>query len=237
MNQEFLSAKPAKSNCQICGSDKRSDLHRGVFVRPLVADLIRQEKGHWDENGWICTQDLQAYRHKYVQRLLIEEKGEISALDQEVIESLSAQEILSRNPEEELIAGLTPGQRMADRLAGIAGSWGFITVFMVVLLAWIAINTIGLFKQPFDPYPYILLNLILSCIAAIQAPVIMMSQGRQEARDRLHARRDYQVNLKAELEIRHLHQKLDHLLSHQWERLVEIQEIQIELINEVRGRK
>jgi len=234
MNKESLKAKPV---CQICGCDKRSDLHRGIFVRPLVADLIRQESGHWIEDGWICTQDMQNYRHKYVQKLLMEEKGEISSLDREVIESLRAQELLSRNPEEELTAGLTFGQQMADRLAGLAGSWGFIIIFIGVLLSWIAINTIGLFKQPFDPFPYILLNLVLSCIAAIQAPVIMMSQGRQEARDRLHAQRDYQVNLKAELEIRHLHQKIDHLLSHQWERLVEIQDIQLELINEVRARK
>ncbi len=227
---------PSKPSCQICGCEKRCDLHRGVFVRPLVADLIRQELGRWSEDGWICTQDLQSYRHKYVQRLLQEEKGEISSLDQEVIESLRAQEILSRNPDQELTEGQTFGQRMADRLAGLAGSWGFITIFMAVLLSWIAINTISLFKTPFDPYPYILLNLVLSCIAAIQAPVIMMSQGRQETRDRLHAQRDYQVNLKAELEIRHLHQKIDHLLSHQWERLVEIQEIQMELINEVKRR-
>jgi uncharacterized membrane protein len=205
-----------------------------VFVRPLVADLIRQELGRWSEEGWICTQDLQSYRHKYVQRLLQEEKGEISSLDQEVIESLWAQEILSRNPDQEL----TEGQTLASGcpIAWLAGSWGFITIFMAVLLSWITINTISLLKTPFDPYPYILLNLVLSCIAAIQAPVIMMSQGRQETRDRLHAQRDYQVNLKAELEIRHLHQKIDHLLSHQWERLVEIQEIQMELINEVKRR-
>jgi hypothetical protein len=89
-----------------------------VFVRPLVADLIRQELGRWSEEGWICTQDLQSYRHKYVQRLLQEEKGEISSLDQEVIESLWAQEILSRNPDQELTEGQTFGQRMSDRLAG-----------------------------------------------------------------------------------------------------------------------
>lgn len=97
-------------------------------------------------------------------------------------------------------------------------------------------NTIGLLRQPFDPFPYILLNMVLSCFAALPASISMMSQGRQESRDRLHAQRDYQVNLQAELEIRHLHQKIDHLLSHQWERLVEIQDIQMELINEVRRR-
>jgi len=226
-----------KPTCQICGCDKRCDLQRGIFVRPLVAELIRQEVGHWNEEGWICTSDLLQYRHKYVQKLVMEEKGEISILDQEVIESLRQQDLLSKNPDEEHLAGLTFGQRMADSFAGIAGSWGFILLFTGVLLLWIIINTISLFKQPFDPYPYILLNLVLSCIAAIQAPIIMMSQGRQEDRDRLHAKRDYQINLKAELEIRHLHQKIDHLLSHQWERLIEIQQIQMELINEIKRKE
>jgi uncharacterized membrane protein len=166
--------------------------------------------------------------------LLQVEKGELSSLEQEVIESLRQQEVLARNPDLELDAGLTFGQRMSDRFAGLAGSWGFILSFSAILLIWVLINVIGLFRQPFDPYPFILLNLVLSCLAALQAPIIMMSQGRQEARDRLHAQRDYQVNLKAELEIRHLHQKLDHLLSHQWERLIEIQEIQMELINEIK---
>lgn len=229
-----LHAKPV---CQICGCDKRNELHRGVFVRPLVADLIRKELGHWAEEGWICNEDLQKYRHQYIQQLLQEEKGEISTLEQEVIESLKEQEILSKNPDAELVAGLTFGQRTADRLAGVAGSWGFILLFSGVLLLWIGVNTVGLLRQPFDPYPYILLNLVLSCIAALQAPIIMMSQGRQEDRDRLHAQRDYQVNLKAELEIHHLHQKIDHLLSRQWERLIEIQDIQIELINEMRRGK
>jgi len=220
--------------CQICGTERRGDLHRGIIVRPVVARLILDELGHWDENGWVCTRDLQEFRHKYVQQLLREEKGEISTLEQEVIESLKQQELLATNPDEEHAAGLTFGQRMADRFATRAGSWGFILLFSGVLLLWVVINVVGLFQQPFDPYPFILLNLVLSCLAALQAPIIMMSQGRQESRDRLHAQRDYQINLKAELEIRHLHQKIDHLLSHQWERLVEIQEIQMELIHELR---
>ena len=220
--------------CQICGSDQRGELHRGILVRPVVAALIRAERGHWAEDGWICSEDQQTYRNKYVQQLLEEEKGEISSLEREVIESLRQQEILSTNPVLELEAAQTFGQRMSDRFADLAGSWGFILSFSAVLVLWVLINVIGLLSQPFDPYPFILLNLVLSCLAALQAPIIMMSQGRQEARDRLHAQRDYQVNLKAELEIRHLHQKIDHLLSHQWERLIEIQEIQMELIEEVR---
>ena len=206
-------------------------------MRPAVAELILKEIGSWSEDGWICSDDLQKFRHKHVQELLEAEKGELTTLEKEVLESLRQQEILSRDPEEELQSGLTKGQRLADRIAAVGGSWRFIASFAIVLFIWIVINTAVLVSRPFDPYPFILLNLLLSCVAAIQAPVIMMSQNRQEARDRLHARRDYQVNLKAELEIRHLNQKLDHLLSHQWERLVEIQEIQMELISEVRGRK
>ncbi|MGO9122372.1 MAG: DUF1003 domain-containing protein [Desulfomonilaceae bacterium] len=219
--------------CQVCGSDQLSRLYPGILVRPAVAELIQGKIGSWSEEGWICSDDLQKFRHEYVQSLLVAEKGELTTIEKEVLESMTEQEILSRNPEKELQSALTMGQRLADRIAAVGGSWGFITWFAVVLFVWILINTIVLVAQPFDPYPFILLNLVLSCLAAIQAPVIMMSQNRQEVRDRLHAMRDYQVNLKAELEIRHLHQKLDHLLSHQWERLVEIQEIQMELINEV----
>ena len=226
-----------RRNCQICGNDQLSKLHPGVLVRPIIAKLIIEAVGTWSEDGWICSEDLQKFRNEYVQSLLETEKGELSALDEEVLESLKQQEILSRNPDDELESALTRGQRLADRIAAVGGSWTFITWFVIVLFVWIVINSITLLSRPFDPYPYILLNLVLSCLAAIQAPVIMMSQNRQESRDRLHAMRDYQVNLKAELEIRHLHQKLDHLLTHQWERLVEIQEIQMELINEVRGRK
>ncbi|MEJ2066841.1 MAG: DUF1003 domain-containing protein, partial [Deltaproteobacteria bacterium] len=99
-----------------------------------------------------------------------------------------------------------------------------------------------LILKPFDPYPFILLNLVLSCLAAIQAPIIMMSQNRQEDKDRLQSQHDYLVNLKAELEIRHLHDKVDHLINNQWQRLLEIQEIQTELMEGLalktpRGRK
>ncbi len=223
--------------CQICGSDQLSTLQPGVLVSPPVAELIQGKVGRWSEEGWICSEDLQRFRHEYVQSLLEAEKGEVTALEQEVLESLRQQEILSRNPEEELRSTLTVGQRVADRIATVGGSWRFIIAFVTILFVWILINAVVLAARPFDPYPFILLNLVLSCVAAIQAPVIMMSQNRQEARDRQHAMRDYQVNLKAELEIRHLHQKLDHLLSHQWSRLVEIQEIQMELMNEIRSRR
>lgn len=228
--------RPSKKSCQVCGTERAGILRPAALVRHAVAELIRREAGHWDETGWICLDDLQSFQQRYVEEVLKAEKGELSQLEQEVLDSLQKQETLSANADVEFDATLTLGQRLADRVADFGGSWTFIIIFAVVLFAWVFLNTIVLAVRPFDPYPYILLNLCLSTLAAIQAPVILMSQNRQEARDRLRAVRDYQVNLKAELEIRHLHQKLDHLLSHQWERLVEIQEIQMELINELRRR-
>jgi len=101
----------------------------------------------------------------------------------------------------------------------------------------VTVNSLVLLLRPIDPYPFILLNLVLSCLASIQAPIIMMSQNRQEAKDRIRSQHDYQVNLKAELEIRHLHEKVDHLLSHQWDRLVEIQNVQLEILSELGDKK
>ena len=226
------SGKPA---CQVCG--RTTNLRRAIVVRPAVASLIQREVEKWDESGWICLADLQRFQHDYVENLLEDEKGEITQLEQQVLESLRDQEILSQNPETEFDASLTLGQRAADRIADFGGSWAFISIFALVMLAWMLLNSYVLAARPFDPYPFILLNLVLSCLAAVQAPVIMMSQNRQEARDRRRALHDYQVNLKAELEIRHLHQKIDHLLSRQWERLVEIQEVQMELINQITRHK
>jgi uncharacterized membrane protein len=168
--------------------------------------------------------------------VLEDELGELSALDNEVIESLQQHEILASNIAEQFETKLTFGERLSDRIASFGGSWRFIITFGVVIVLWIAINVALLATRAFDPFPFILLNLILSCLAALQAPVIMMSQNRAEARDRLRAENDYKVNLKAELEIRHLHEKIDHLLRRQYNRLFEIQQIQIELLEEL-GRK
>ena len=181
--------------------------------------------------------DLNRFRNQYVLSLIEEEKGELSYLEKEVLDSIAKHEILATQVDERYESGLTFGQRLSDRIAQFGGSWRFIILFGTILFAWVLINSIALFFKPFDPYPYIFLNLILSCLAAIQAPIIMMSQNRQEEKDRLRIMHDYQVNLKAELEIRQLHQKLDHLLSNQWERLVEIQEVQMELLTEMRSSR
>jgi uncharacterized membrane protein len=227
----------AERRCQVCGESRRAKLKPAIVVRPAVAELLRKDVPTWTDDGWICVDDLARYRSRYVESLMEADKGELDEIEREVLRSLEEHDILSTNPEEEFQGKLTPGQRLADRIADFGGSWIFIAIFAAVLLAWMVLNSVVLLTRAFDPFPYILLNLVLSCLAAIQAPVIMMSQKRQESRDRLRGVRDYQVNLKAELEIRHLHQKLDHLLTHQWERLVEIQEIQLELMNEIRGRR
>jgi len=220
--------------CQICKKPKRrSEVVPAELVRaPLVA-LIKKAYPEWSSEGFICVSDLNRFRAQYVQEVLETDKGELSSLEQKVMESLKEEELLSKNINVEFEQKLTLGERMADRLAEYAGSWRFITVFAVVLVVWILLNSFLLIFRPFDPYPFILLNLVLSCLAAIQAPVIMMSQNRQESKDRLRAEHDYLVNLKAELEIRHLHEKIDHMLMNQWQRLLEIQEIQMELMGEL----
>jgi uncharacterized membrane protein len=142
-------------------------------------------------------------------------------------------EVTSRNINQEFDDSLTLGERWSDRLADFGGSWIFISLFIGMLVIWMGVNSWLLITKPFDPYPYILLNLVLSCLAAIQAPVILMSQNRQEAKDRLRAEHDYEINLKAEIEIRKLHEKMDHLLMHQWQRLMEIQQLQVNLMEEI----
>ncbi len=153
-------------------------------------------------------------------------------LEKEIREKMRRGERVSKNIDVVHREGLTLGERMADKLADTAGSWGFIGFFFVFLVFWIGINSVQFLFKPFDHYPYILLNLMLSCLAAIQAPVIMMSQNRQEAKDRLRSEHDYEVNLKAELEIQGLHEKLDQLREKQWQELLVMQQQQIDLLQQ-----
>jgi uncharacterized membrane protein len=154
-----------------------------------------------------------------------------------VVQAMRDKSLVSGNPDEdEDSASLTLGQRVADKVADFGGSWTFIISFVVFLLVWIFINAFVFFNKGFDPYPFILLNLILSCVAALQAPVIMMSQNRQEEKDRSRAKNDYMVNLKSELEIRLLHEKLDHLILHQEQTLIEVQKVQIDMMNDILAR-
>ncbi len=229
---------PQKAVCQVCGEEKPlATLMPAELVRPSLANTIRKHFTAWNLEGHICLADLSKYRKEYLQEQLADELGELSALDEEVLESLHQRDLLSSNITAEFDQQFTFGERLADRIAAFGGSWTFILWFGAVLVFWILLNAVFLANRPFDPYPFILLNLVLSSLAALQAPVIMMSQNRSEARDRLRAENDYKVNLKAELEIRHLHEKMDHLLRRQWNRLFEIQQIQIELLEELNESK
>ena len=223
--------------CQICKKPKSP--HNGMIaelIRPSLLEFITKKLPDLDNKGFICLDDLGDFRKDYIKEVLEDEVGELSVLDNEVIESLHQHEILASNIEEQFERKLTFGERLSDQIASFGGSWRFIILFGVVLVVWIVLNAALLLNRGFDPYPFILLNLILSCLAAMQAPIIMMSQNRAELRDRLRSENDYKINLKAELEIRHLHEKIDHLLRRQYNRLFEIQQIQIELLEEI-GRK
>jgi uncharacterized membrane protein len=224
--------------CQICKKPKSP--HSGMvaeLIRPSLLEFIRKKLPDLDSKAFICFDDLGEFRKDYIKEVLEDEIGELSALDQEVVESLQQHEVLSSDIEKQFEKKLTFGERLSDRIAEFGGSWKFLILFGAVLFGWIILNAVFLLNRGFDPYPFILLNLILSCLAAVQAPVIMMSQNRAEARDRLRGENDYKVNLKAELEIRHLHEKIDHLLRRQYNRLFEIQQIQIELLEEISRQK
>ena len=217
--------------CQICNEQKEfSEVIPAELVRQPIVDIIRKTHPDWSHDGFICNSDLNHFKTEYVRNVLEIEKGELSSLEEQVVKSLKEQELLSQNINIEFDRQLTFGEHLADKFAEFGGSWRFIIFFTSFLFLWILANTIILMLRPFDPYPFILLNLILSALAAIQAPVIMMSQNRQESKDRVRAEHDYRVNLKAELEIRLINEKIDHLMIHQWQRLLEIQEIQIELM-------
>ena len=203
------------------------------MLRRALQETIKKHDPSWTPGQMLCVDCLDLLREEYVEDALTEEIGELTQLEQEVIQSMKEQETLTENINVAFEKNVTVGQRIADHVASFGGSWIFIGTFFLVLAAWIAINSVSALLRPFDPFPYILLNLILSCLAAIQAPIIMMSQNRIETRDRLRSENDYQVNLKAELEIRHLHEKLDVLLKHQWQKLLEIQQIQMDFMKEL----
>ena len=230
--------EPHNFVCQICHRSLPAGAGAiGDDLRPSLSDFISRQRADWDPHQFICSDDIGRFRKDYVKETVEDELGQLSALDQQVIESLQEHEILTEDIERQFERKLTFGERLSDRTADFGGSWSFILFFGAVLFGWIVLNAIVLANRSFDPYPFILLNLILSCIAALQAPIIMMSQKRVEARDRLRAENDYKVNLKAELEIRHLHEKVDHLLRQQYHRLFEVQQIQLELLEELAQQK
>ncbi len=171
--------------------------------------------------------------NQYIKSLLKTENQQLDRLHEIVRLSIEEEEMITRKICETDESAMTFGERLSDKVAKFGGSWRFIIIFMAVLWIWILVNSLVLGSKAFDPFPYILMNLILSCIAAIQAPIIMMSQNRKEAKDRMRAENDYMVNLKSEIEIRNLHRKMDLNMEEQFQHLFEIQQKQLELMQQI----
>lgn len=207
----------------------------GKTIRIPILKLIKEDYPNFDDNQFISDKELNVYREKYITKFLQKEVGELTDLHKDVIKSISDDSSFVSKVEDDEDTR-TFGQVVADKVASFGGSWTFIISFFVFITIWIGSNVFLLLNKGFDPYPFILLNLILSCIAALQAPVIMMSQNRQEEKDRERAKKDYMINLKSELEIRMLDEKLDHLIMHQQQELIEIQKVQIEMMNDILDR-
>jgi uncharacterized membrane protein len=212
---------------------KEGEAVKGSEIRQSVFDLIVSQYPDFKGEDWISIYELNTFRRLYLTHLIEQERGELAQIDRDVLKAIQDNAILSENIQEEIENQLTLGQQFADKMASFGGSWGFIASFFTFIILWIIVNALMLGSHAFDRYPFILLNLILSCIAAIQAPIIMMSQNRQEQKDRIRAEHDYKINLKAELEIKLLSEKMDHLLIHQNKKLLEIQEVQIDYLEDL----
>ncbi len=204
-------------------------------VRKQILKMICNDHPSFDPEGCLSLTELNYYRQKYIADFFAKEVDEMTELEETVVSALQSDRSLVGKIEG-TDESLTFGQRLADKVASFGGSWNFIVLFMLFMLGWIMLNVYTLTNKGFDPYPFTLLNLILSCLAALQAPIIMMSQNRQEEKDRLRAKNDYMINLKSELEIRLLHEKIDHLIMHQQQDLIEIQKVQVEMMDDILKR-
>jgi uncharacterized membrane protein len=167
-----------------------------------------------------------------IRELISEETEDLRTLENALDQLIEEDKFVTKNLNNSFDDQLSFGDQMSDKIAAFGGSWRFITLFLLMILIWIVMNVIGS-RVGFDPYPFILLNLVLSCVAALQAPFIMMSQNRQEEKDRLRAEHDYHINLKAEMEVRQLHMKIDQLSRRQWRRLLEMQQFQAEMLEQI----
>ncbi|MGV3641595.1 MAG: DUF1003 domain-containing protein [Adhaeribacter sp.] len=212
---------------------KPGEAVKGQELREGIFELILSDYPDFHKDAYISLYELNRYRRRYLTSLITQERGELDQIDKDVLEAIQNNAILSENIQEEIESQLTVGEKLADKIAEFGGSWTFIIAFFSFILLWVGVNIVFLTAKPFDPFPFILLNLILSCLAAIQAPIIMMSQNRQEQKDRLRGEHDYKINLKAELEIKLLSEKIDHLLVHQNKKLLEIQELQTDYLEDL----
>lgn len=210
-----------------------SDKISAKTIRHSILNLIKKDNPDFTHDSLLSISEYNFYREKYITEFLIKEVGELTELEKTVLDSLTKNTILTDKLEGEDHQTITIGQKIADKVASFGGSWTFIVSFVIFIIIWISVNLSWFISKPFDPYPFILLNLILSCIAALQAPIIMMSQNRQEDKDRERSKKDYMINLKSELEIRSLQEKIDHFIIDQQQELLEIQKVQVEMMTDI----
>ena len=221
----------AKVECSLCKTlVEGRTLASPQKLEPPLVEVIKRERPDWEAKRGICRTCLEQYRAKKFVGYLEQEYEKISEMEKSLVTQIARRGRVSKMVNKEFEANMTFGEHVADRVARFGGSWTFIMIFGSILLTWMAVNTWLLVRHPFDPYPFILLNLVLSTLAALQAPVIMMSQNRQAEKDRMQANHDYQINLMAEIEIRDLHDKLDGLRFKQWHELWHMQKRQLELL-------
>jgi uncharacterized membrane protein len=220
------------SNAEFPASEKVS----ARTIRHSILNLIQKDNPQFSHESHLSRSELNKYREKAISDYLVKEVGELSELEKTVLNSVNSNKTLTDKVDGEEKQIPTTGQRIADKVASFGGSWTFIISFGVFIFIWVSVNVFWLVNKGFDPYPFILLNLILSTLAALQAPVIMMSQNRQEEKDRDRSRKDYMINLKSELEIRTLHEKIDHFIMEQQQELLELQKVQIEMMNDILKR-
>lgn len=223
--------------CFICNKNKKKLTNESIIDESLKEIFETKFPSPHEQDINICDDCINNLRIDYIKYILELNKDELSQSEEKIIESYKAKELVTKNTELDFITKQTFGDKAADMIAFFGGSWYFILFFLAVIIIWITINTIVLLQKPFDPYPFILLNLLLSCLSALQAPIILMSQNRQAIKDRIRAENDYMTNLKAEFEIQFIHAKLDQLIKNQWERLLKVQKIQIELLDKLNKQK
>jgi len=220
--------------CMVSGESY--DEGQGLFLkdlRPSLRKYIQQTEQDGDDSAFISFNALNSLLRDYINKLSEEDTKEQQSLKSKIGERFEEEDALQPINYDPSDKPMTLAERLADNIAAFGGSWTFILIFLSVLLVWMAVNVYIFRNKGFDPYPFILLNLALSCIAALQAPVIMMSQNRQAESDRERAEYDFKVNLKAETEVRLLHKKLDHLLAHQHRNMAELFQLQLDIMQQM----
>lgn len=217
--------------------DGRFTADEGCYLRELpqpMSNAIKQDYPQAKVTSFICAHHLLKYRVSRVDSLINADLKQSQKINRKLTRALQSDNYEIKDVNQALQQSLTFGQKVSDGVARFGGSWTFIFIFVMILITWMVINGLAIFGIHFDPYPYILLNLFLSCFSAIQAPIIMMSQNRSAERDRLDSENDFHVNLKSEHELRILHAKLDHLTQNQLPHDLEVEKLQLQILGEVR---